>query len=83
MFKEMFLQASLTFHIFSVITFIIVPTISETICGTTNILLKTGFTCQKKYIKHLSLQSNLWLILYDVWATVLVNVSVSDALRHT
>ena len=49
MFKEIFLQTSLTSHIFSVIIFIIVLTISETIRGTSNILLKAGFTCQKIY----------------------------------
>ena len=37
----------------------------------------------KRYIKHLSLQSKLWLILYDVWVTVLVNASVSGTLWHT
>ena len=45
----MFLKTSLTSRIFSVITFIIVPAISKTICGTTHILLKTGLTCQKLY----------------------------------
>ena len=39
MFKEMFLQTSLTSQIFSVITFTVV---SETVCGTTNIVLETG-----------------------------------------
>ena len=39
MFKKMLLQTSLPSRIFSVIKFVIVPTISETICGTTNILL--------------------------------------------
>ena len=47
MFKEMFLQANLTSHIFSVIRFIIVPTMSKTVCGPTNIMRKTGLTCQK------------------------------------
>ena len=47
MFKKVFLQTSLTSPIFSVTTLIIVPTTSETICGTYNILLKTGLMCQK------------------------------------
>ena len=50
MFKETFLQTGLTSHVsVSVITFIIVPIISGTICGTTNILVRTGLTYQKIY----------------------------------
>ena len=49
MFKETFLQTGLSSHIVSVITFITVPIISETIFGTTNILVRTGLTCQKIY----------------------------------
>ena len=47
MFKEMFWLTNLTSQKFSVITFIIVSPISETVCGTTNILLKTYLTCRK------------------------------------
>ena len=49
MFKETFLQTGLSSHIVSVITFITVPIISETIFSTTNILVRTGLTCQKIY----------------------------------
>ena len=66
---------------FSVSTFITVLTISKTVCGTTNILLKTGLTCQKIY-PALVITIKGGLILYDVWVTVLVNVSISDTLRH-
>ena len=89
MLKEMFLQTSLNSQIFSVVTFIIVPTISEIICGTTHILHRLRQVLfyfhlhVKRYIKHLSLQSKPWLNLCDVWVTVAVNVSVSDRLRHT
>ena len=81
MFKKMLLQTSLTSRIFSVITFIIVPTVSETICGTTNTLLKTGLRCQKIYQAFVFTVKAV-LILYDVWVTVLINVSVSETLRH-
>ena len=49
MFKKMFLQKSLPSRLFSVITFVIVLTISETICGTANILLKASLTWPKLY----------------------------------
>ena len=48
-FKKIVLQTSLTSCTFSVIAFKIFPTISETISGATNILLKTSLTCQTIY----------------------------------
>ena len=58
MFKKMFLQTSLTSRKFSVITFINVPAISETICVLPTYCLRE-FLHVKRYIKNLLLQSKL------------------------
>ena len=65
----MFLQASLTSHIFSDFKFMTVPTTLKQ-----SVVLQTYSSKQvlhtKRYINNFPLQSKLWLILYDVWVTV-------------
>ena len=81
MLKKMFLQTSLPSRIFFVIAFVTVPTISETICRTTKILFKTSLTCQKMYQGYVVTVKAMINFIWHM-VTVLVNVSISDTMRH-
>ena len=95
MFKKMFLQASLTSNIFSIIPFIIGKSKSNMLnhVKSNNIwnnmwyyqhtaLFKTRLTCQKTYQAFvITVKTMVNFIWHRV--TVLINVSVSDILRHS